>query len=411
MIRFQPLIASGFCLLIAGDVAAAVERVTTVVPFPRGLEMIEDHLYVLGRGRVRGAGGVTADIDDKAGYLFPVNPDLAEPLSGDVGHLIANDGEIFAEPSDPPFRLWNRDSAPPWTDRETDRPYCVLRFHEPTQSFYICAFSGVDKPGDFKGRNFSKNLTDGILRYDLRTKSWHEVERHDIEAGGVYPHHDPASNPPPHGWLNGPNNILPVGNSLYAVAKDNSVLARYDLSALVDDPNAGAAPGEVLQSGAIRTTNAGDIQLRGHSALAAHGDWLYVATRTSGHIIRLKLTGEHVVTPLVAELVARVDPWNPETRHSADVTDMTFDDSGRLYLVSAKPSRVYRFAPDPERIFDARDGREKPWMDFAALTNNPSMKSENIFIDENQRLFVTSGDGYDFQYGASGTVYRVAIED
>lgn len=33
-----------------------LERVTTIAPFPRGLAMVDGALYVLCRGRVRGAG-------------------------------------------------------------------------------------------------------------------------------------------------------------------------------------------------------------------------------------------------------------------------------------------------------------------------------------------------------------------
>jgi hypothetical protein len=44
---------------------------------------------------------------------------------------------------------------------------------------------------------------------------------------------------------------------------------------------------------------------------------------------------------------------------------------------------------------------------MAELTGNPKMKSENVLVDERGRLYVTSGDAYDFQNGSGGTVYRV----
>lgn len=399
-------------VMLPGDGSNELLRVTTIVPFPRGLALVDDKLHVLSRGRVRGAGGVSAEIEDRAGTIFVVDQSVTQPASeAEVSDAVRQNGSVFALPTSPPFRLWNRSATPPSSDRETDRPYCGLRWHEPTRSFYICAFSGIDKSRGAGGRSFSKNLSDAVLRYDTRTSKWYEVERHDIEAGGIYPHSDPAVDAPPHGWLNGPDNILPVGMSLYAVAKDNSILVRYDLSSLVDDPEAGAPRGEWVMQDIVSTTNAGELDLQGHSALAEHDGWLYVATRTSSHIVRLKLDDEGLpVTPLVVELVALFDPWTRESSKSADITDMAFDSKGRLYVVSAEPARVYRFAPDPDRIYDARGGRQQPWLDFAAATNNPAMKSENVLISEDDVLYLTSGDGYAYQAGAAGVVYRVKLE-
>ncbi len=392
--------------------AAEVARVTTISPFPRGLAVVDGDLYVLSRGRVRGAGGVSAEIADRAGTIFRIDTAIAQPVGEEpLSDAVRTNGEVIALPTNPPFRLWDVTANPPESDRLTDRPYAGLRWHEPTQSFYICAFSGVDKPRTGPGRSFSKNLTDAILRYDTRTGQWSEVERHNHEYGGIYPHHDPAYFDPPHGWLNGPNNLLPVGNWLYAVGKDNNALVRYDLSVYLDDPNAGPAPSEFFLGTDIDTTNAGPVTITGHSALAHRDGWLYLATRTSSHVVRLRMdaAGEPAIPPEI-ELLARFDPWDPRTLHSADLTDMAFDDEGRLYLVSAKPSRVYRFTPDPDVLFDARNGAEEPWRDFAALTGNTAMKSENILVHDGH-LYITSGDGYAYQAGAAGTVYRTAIED
>src|SRR5690606_10414558 len=200
-----------------------VERVTTRVYFPRGLAKAGEDLYVLSRGRVREYGGVSGDIDDQAGTIYKVDPTITQPISEAPTDAVKNNGEVVALPTAPPFRLFDRTVKEATEDRVTDRPYCGLRYHAHTQSFYICAFSGIDKVAKKKGdRTFSKSLTDGLLRYDSRTKKGYEGQRHDNEAGGNYPHHDPASNPRPRGWLNGPDNLLPVGNYLYAVAKDNS---------------------------------------------------------------------------------------------------------------------------------------------------------------------------------------------
>jgi hypothetical protein len=383
-------------------------RVTTVAPFPRGLAMVDGELYVLCRGRVRGAGGVSAEVNDQAGTIYVVDPNVAEPVTQtELGDAVRNNGRIFALPTDPPFALWNRSATPPESDRLTDRPYCTFRYHAPTSSFYICAFSGIDQPKKPGSTSFSKNLTDALLRYDLRTKRWHEVERHDIAAGGSYPHHDVTVNDPPHGWLNGPDNCLPVGRWLYAVAKDNDCLVRYDLAPLEKDPLAGPPQGERVLGPEIVISKKGLQQYYGHSALATHGDWLYVACRTSSVIFRIPLDGEgNPKRPIVGELVATFEPYDPKTGKSANITDMDFDAAGNLYVVSAKPSRIYRFKPDPRQVYDG--AASEPWADLAKLTDNPKMKSENLLVDGN-RLFVTSGDGYAYQQGALGTVYQIAI--
>ena len=145
-----------------------IERVSTSVPFPRGLALVEGKLYVLCRGRVRQYGGVNAGIDDEAGSLYEVDTGLAQPFEEEISEAVRTNGRVLTRPTGPPFRLFDRTAQPPTADRETDRPYCTLRWHEPTRSFYICAFSGIDKDSRLEN-NFSKNLTDAVLRYDLRT--------------------------------------------------------------------------------------------------------------------------------------------------------------------------------------------------------------------------------------------------
>jgi len=387
-----------------------VERISTLVPFPRGLQLVDGKLYVLARGRVREYGGVSASIDDRAGTLFELDPEIAEPIQGEPGATVRGNGRVIAEPSAPPFRLWDRGASPPWKDRETDRPYCGLTWHGPTRSFYICAFSGVDK-AEGEGSTFSKNLSDAILRYDTRTWKWYEVERHDIEKGGNYPHHDPRVGKPPHGWLNGPDNCLALGSSsLYAVSKDNSLLVRYDLCELTRDPEAGAPPSEVVLRDELVLSKGETLQFRGHSALAQHADWLYVASRTSSHVVRLRLDDELVpAQPLEIELVAQFDPYDPETKKSANLTDMSIGADGHVYVVSASPARIYRFLPDSHRVFDARGGKVQPYIDLARLTGNHKMKSENLLVDPAGRVYVTSGDAYAsvHQGGSGGVVWRI----
>ncbi|MEQ1892660.1 MAG: hypothetical protein ABL998_08975 [Planctomycetota bacterium] len=386
-----------------------VERITTKAPFPRGLQLVDGKLYVLCRGRVREYGGVSAEVEDQAGTLYVVDPNVAEVFAGgEPGQAVRENGTVLALPTAPPFRLWDRTANPATKDRETDRPYCGLTYHAKTQSFYICAFSGVDKPDSKDKSTFSKNLSDAILRYDLRTSKWYEVERHNIEKGGLYPHHDPARSKPPHGWLNGPDNCLALGDSLYAVSKDNSLLVRYDLTGLEADPEAGAPPSEFVLGQDVTVQKGEKLRLEGHSALGHHDGWLYLATRTSSHVVRLKLDEKLLpAKPLRVELVARFDGYDPETKKSTNMTDMGLDPEGNVYIVSAKPSSIYRFKPDPKNVYDARKGAQLPWFNLSELTGNANMKSENVLVDERGRVYVTSGDAYAYQGGAGGVVWRV----
>jgi len=402
----------GAAAIVPADAGPVLERVTTIAPFPRGLVMLDGELYVLCRGRVRDAGGVTAEVNDQAGAIYAVNPSIAEPAdSPEVSEAVRNNGRVVTLPIEPPFKLWNRNADPPESDRATDRPYCTLRYHEPTKSFYLCAFSGIDKAPKPDGSSFSKNLTDALFRYDLRTKKWYEVERHNIEAGGNYPHHDPKHRPPPHGWLNGPDNCLALGDWLYAVSKDNSRLVRYDLRAIAADPEAGPPPSECVMGEEVFVKGLGLQRFYGQSALAYRDGWLYVGYRTSSVILRFRLDKDHLpVRPIRAELLARFDPYDPQTKTSANLTDIGFDDRGRLYVISAMPGKLYRFTPDPKKAFDARDGRVAPWADLAALSGRAGLKSENVLC-HGDYVYVTTGDGYGYQQGADGTVYRLRIGD
>lgn len=388
-----------------------VERVTTRVYFPRGLVETDEGIIALARGRVRGYGGASPAIMDEAGTLYLIDPDVAQPIGEDVTDAVANNGRIIATPTSPPFKLYDRSLANPADDRNTDRPYCCMRYDPISQNLIIGAFSGIDLPRNPNGRSFSKNLTDAILRYDLRTKQWHELERHDRMAGGNYPHHDPAHHTPPHGWLSGPDNLAVHGRWLYACAKDNSVVARYDLAPLRDDPNAPPPPSTwVIGSDVAMRGADGSVTMQrhlGYSALAVHGDYLYAGTRTSSTILRLPLDDDGTLTqPPVGELVAQFEPYDAKTGRSANLTDMAFDAQGRLYVISAQPSRVYRFTPDPAKVYDAT-GDAKPWADMATITGNAKMKSENLLIDKHGRVYITSGDSYGHNAGYAGAIYRV----
>lgn len=391
-----------------GSEALIVERVSAKVPFPRGLALVDSTLYVLARGRVREYGGVSGEIDDQAGTIYAIDPEVGAPVDEAPPERVRHNGRIVAAPTAPPFRLFDRSASPATSDRLTDRPYCALRYDPASRNLFLCAFSGIDKQAARGERNFSKNLSDGLLRLDLRTGRWHEVERHDVEAGGTYPHHDPATRPPPHGWLNGPDNCLVVGDWLYAVAKDNSLLVRYDLRALRGDPEAGPPPGCWALGDQVHVRGLGLQRYQGHSALAARDGHLYLGYRTSSVIVRLPLAPDGTLRrPVQAELLARFDPYDPRTGKSANLTDMDIDAQGRVYVVSASPARIYRFTPDPAHVFDARAGAAAPWVDLAAVTGNPKMKSENVLVDPRGRVFVTAGDAYGDE-GLGGVVYRVS---
>ncbi len=402
-------------LVVGVDVARAqpapmrVERVTAKVFFPRGLALHDGVLYVLSRGRVREYGGASIDIIDQAGTIYAVDPAIAQPIDQPISDAIANNGRIVAVPTDPPFKLLDTSLPSAIDDHNTDRPYCTLRFDPPTQSFYICAFSGIDIAAKPPAPNFRKNLTDAMLRYDLRTKRWYEIDRHNPAAGAAYPHHDPATNPPPHGWLKGPDNCLVVGRWLYVAAKDNSVLVRYDLKPYVDNPDAPPPAGEIVLGEEVQIEGAGVQKHLGQSMLARHGDWLYVGYRTSSTILRFRLAEDRTLAqPAIGQLVARFEPWDPQTRRSANLTDMDFDAQGRLYVISAQPARLYRFTPDPANVFDATQEGVQPWADLSILTNNPHMKGENVLVDDQNRVYVTSGDAYGHEEGYGGVVYRVS---
>ena len=155
----------------------------------------------------------------------------------------------------------------------------------------------------------------------------------------------------------------------------------------------------------------GEQTMLGQSALGFHESWLYVGYRTTSEIIRIQLNDKNVpIEPIVAHIVARFDPFDPVTLDSANLTDLDIDEAGHVYVVSAQPSRVYRFTPSSSHVFDARDGRQSPWADLALITGNPTMKSENVLYHQGW-LYVTSGDGYDYQDGAHGTVYRIRVDD
>lgn len=398
-----------------------LERITTAVPWPRGVRYVDGKLYALARGVHRSAGGPQADIDDLAGTIFVIDPRISEPVAGnpEVGHAVRTNAEVVAVPSSPPFRIWDR-RMPATEDTLTDRPYCMLVYDEPSRNFFVCGYSGIDLQGSPK---FRKNATDSIHRYDLRTGAWKIVEAHDpsvvpVEALGedidstYYPHHDVTRNDPPHGLLNGPCGAVLVGKYLYCGAKDNTALAQYDISAIRRDPEAPPPPGCYIFEGSrgnayVDVVGRGQMELNGTCALAVHDRFLYVAFRSTSQILRFPLKEDgDVVRPLVGEYIAQFSEYDPERGGgSANIYDMTFDRAGWLYVSPGYDGAIYRFLPDPDRLYDARDVRYAPYVDLEALVG--ANKSGNICFDDEGNLYICCGQKVLPEGTVRGVIYRV----
>jgi hypothetical protein len=403
-----------------------LERITTAVPWPRGLVFADGKLVALARGRHRRAGGPDALVDDKAGTLFTIDRDVFEPVIQGVeaGELVRRNARVLAGPTDEPFMLWDKTAVPAHSDTRTDRPYCTLAWDAVSRNFFICGFSGVDMADG----TFRKNGSDSIHRLDTRTGVWSLVEAHraslipDAELGpwvanDTYPHPDDSSLP--RGWLNGPDGAEVIGRWLYAAGKDNSVLVRYDLSAVRDDPEAGPPASELVLGDEVLVRD-GDgtrmISVKGHSALVADpaGDYLYLGFRTSSQVVRLALTEDgSLAEPVVGDLLALFDPYDPEAGVSADLMDMAFNSDDELFVVTAASGRIWNLgAPDGTTLFDGRAGTtEQPYADLRALTGNNRTRCGNIAFDDLDGLYVCSGNYDDGAYSeapkTAGVIYRV----
>ena len=398
-----------------------LERITTAVPWPRGVQFIDGKLYVLARGAHRSAGGPQAVIEDLAGTVFVVDPSISEPVvAGEpVGDAVRQNAEVVAAAAGPPFRIWDR-RMPATEDLLTDRPYCML-VHDPlSQNLFICGYSGIDLK---EPPHFRKNATDSVHRLDLRIGEWRTVEAHDPSVVPVdelgkdidstyYPHHDVTRNPPPHGLVNGPCGAVIAGKYLYVGAKDNSALAQYDLTEIRKDPNAPAPPGRFVFEGTagnayIQVKGQGPTAVNGTCALAVGGGYLYVAFRTTSQILRFPLKDDGgLVEPLEAEYIAQFPRYDPvEQGGSANIYDMVFDAEGRLYVSPGYDGSVYRFRPDPERLYDATAHGYSPYVDLGTLVG--AKKSGNICFDDAGNLYICSGQDLVPETNLRGVVYRV----
>ena len=315
-------------------VASELQRVTTAVPWGRGMVIVDDQLIILSRGRHRGEGGLDPSLDDHAGTLWAVDPALAEVvLPGALaGAEVQSNARVFVEPTTPPFHLYDF-ASDAHQDLLMCRPYCALEYDPVSENLFVCAYSGAEFRGGFR-----KHATDAVFRFDLRSQDWNIVEqhRHDVVpedalgtviANDYYPHHVPGLNDPPHGWVNGPDGCTIAGDFLYVSAKDNHVVAQYDLTEIRDNPAAPApASRPVLGTNIMLRHPRGitPVEILGPSSVIACDQWLYVGFRTSSIVIRIPLDDRGDLRRrddgmIEAELIGVFEPWRSARGRSGNL--------------------------------------------------------------------------------------------
>ena len=408
---------------------APLERVTTATPWGRGMAVVDGDLVVLSRGRHRGEGGVSADLVDHAGTLWRVDTSVSEPVvpGAIAGAAVAENASVLARPTAPPFHLYDH-TGDPAADHRMTRPYCALAFDAASRNLFVCAYSGAELPTGFR-----KHGTDAVYRYDLRTEAWHVVEQHDPElipddalgpvvSNAYYPHHDPATNAPPHGWLNGPDGCTAAGDFLYVPAKDNHVVVQYDLDAIRRDPNAGAPPSRVVLRDAMRLRHPGGetmIEILGPGSVAAHGGYLYVGFRTTSIVVRIPLSenGDLVKDDdgvVAGDLIAVFEPWSAERRRSGNLYDLALSAEGDLFVSMGREGRIWHLTPDPAQPFYGNDQSARPTTTAPLLDMSERLGkrsgSNNIMVDDAGGYLYVSNRNNDTGAGElHGTIYRVKL--
>lgn len=411
-------------------VGPVLERVTTAIPWGRGMANVDGELIVLSRGRHRGEGGVDQSLVDDAGTLWRVDTSVSEPvIPGQwAGEAVRHNATVFARPTTPPFHLYGYED-PPQQDTLMGRPYCALVYDPASQNIYICCYSGAELPDGFR-----KHATDAVYRYDLRDAAWHIVEQHNpagvprealgaVISNQYYPHHDPDQNPPPHGWLNGPDGCAAVGDFLYVPAKDNHVVVQYDLNDIRRDPAAPPPDSRPVLGANVTLRHPGgerDVELLGPSAVTVHGKHLYVAYRTSSVVIRFQLdhAGDLVREDngrATGDLIAVFEPWDANSKRSGNLYDIAMSASGDLFVSMGTEGKVWRLTPDPSRPFygNDRSDRRTSAPPFIHMTELVGRKTgcNNIYIDrDNGYLYVSSRNNDTGQGLIHGTIYRVKLD-
>ena len=404
----------------------ALDRLSADIPWPRGIAPVDGKFVVVVRGRHRNYGGPKQDFEDHAGRLYWVDPAISEryePGAVPSAAIRANN-KVLAEADPEVLHVYDR-SKEPLDDTLMNRPYCTLVYDAPSRNVIFCAYSGVDMG---VAPTFRKNATDALYRYDLRSNEWGVVELHSdavvpadargpVISNEYYPHHDPEQNAAPHGWLNGPNSCVVAGHWLYAVGKDNHTLARYDLREIRENPAAGPPPSEFVLGETARVRVLGqeqDVALKGHSAVATDGAWLYLGTRTNSVVVRFPLKADgSLVEPVVGELIAEFEPWSSEAKRSADLWDMVMGPDGDLYVSCSRSGSVWRFRPDPMKPFDGNDYRKeapttnRPFLNLPDMTGVKNARISNLTFDDQGRLVfcaTMTEEHSDF----AGAIFRVA---
>lgn len=405
-----------------------LQRLSTAVPWPRGITINRKTAYVLARGVPRRSRGPHPFVFDRAGTIFTVNTavwEWVEPKKPDkpVSKRVRANARVFASPDPKVFKLWGRydkgnQARTPWEDIETDRPYATLVRDADSRNFFICGFSGIDNAPQSNKYNFRKNANDAILRFDHRNKTWHEVERHNAnmvpkkvrmspdtmwfdEISGYYPN---KSSKLPHGLLNGPDGLLVFGDYLLAVAKDNDMLARYSLDRIRKNPNARHPRSDVIfKFEKVKTVNAGRVHIGGYSSLAVHDGMLYLGGRDKNLVVRMPIRDDAELDKSAIELVA-------DLGEGAALIDLAFDSSGRLFTSTASLGAIWKIPTAPTRggVYHAKNHR--PWFELKRF--NVKGKCTNIAFDSDDRLYVcTNNDDIGGEEPhTAGTVYRI-IED
>ena len=409
--------------------ATTLERVTTATPWGRGMAIVDGELIVLSRGRHRGEGGVSQDLVDSAGTLWRIDTSVCETVipGALAGTGVRENAAVFARPTSPPFHLYDHEDDPA-NDRRMARPYCALAFDASSRNLFVCAYSGAELPTGFR-----KHGTDAVYRYDLRDEQWHVVEQHDPElipdeamgpvvSNTYYPHHDPATNAPPHGWVNGPDGCIAVGEFLYVPAKDNHVVVQYDLDGIRADATAPAPASRVVLDTTMRMRHPGGetmIEVLGPSSVAVHDDFLYVGFRTSSIIVRIPLDerGDLVRDDdgvVAGDLIAVFEPWDAERKRSGNLYDIAMSDAGDLFVSMGKEGRVWHVTPDPARPFYGNDQSDRPTTTAPLLDMSERLGkrsgSNNIMVDDAGGYLYVSNRNNDTGAGdLHGTIYRVKL--
>ncbi len=402
------------------------ERVTSAVPWGRGIAWYDGDLIVLSRGRHRKDGGVSQELDDHAGTLWRVDLSATERVvpGQNASQSVQTNATAFAKPTSPPFFVYDR-SVPPQDDVLMGRPYCALAYDEASKNFFVCTYSGAELETGFR-----KHATDAIYRFDTRNGKWHVVEQHDpttvprealgaVISNEYYPHHDPATNPPPHGWANGPDGCVVAGDFLYVPSKDNHLVTQYDLATIRENSYAGPPDSRPVLGPRMVVKYPGgkrEMEVLGASAVGVTKDHLYVSYRTSSIVLRLPLQPNGDLArasngEIEAELIGVFQPWNPETNQSGNLYDITVSQDGVLFVSMGYAGRVWRIEPDPARPFygDDQTGRpttSAPWVDMSVELGKKA-GCNNIYAAPDGYLYVSSRTNDTGAGEYAGTIYRV----